>query len=288
MVEREHWTIVWVQTFFRSAGLQKYFTVSYEGEGEGAIRQAGETEAATLVTTAGNATATTNAADDIDISAITADWKKQDEKLNEELEVADAETAKTDHTLWFKKTGWTDHLKDCTLRHLSQASRLPDKDEQTLLTAVKLNGFLIEKCVRGLASLDNETRRWLRSAKHSEIDQRPLARLQNVESQQTYAVYMARLLCYSLRVLQSCEDSEKLGETVDEQATSEADERSDRSTNDGGSGEQEGEGGEGDSEDYDSGSQPVVDVFKDARRLYPWQDKQKDLLRRVRESIENG
>jgi hypothetical protein len=42
---------------------------------------------------------------------------------------------------------------------------------------VKLNSALIEKCVAGLSSLDNETRRWLKSAKHSEIDQRPLARL---------------------------------------------------------------------------------------------------------------
>ena len=83
--------------------------------------------------------------------------------------------------------------------------------------AVKLNSALIEKCVTGLLSLDNKTRRWLRSAKHSEIDQRPLARLQNVESQQIYAVYMARLLCYSLRVLQSCEDSERLEGTVDYQ-----------------------------------------------------------------------
>ena len=43
--------------------------------------------------------------DDADVETIVTDWKKQEEKLNEELEVADAETAKTDHTLWFKKTG---------------------------------------------------------------------------------------------------------------------------------------------------------------------------------------
>jgi len=139
---------------------------------------------------------TTATSNNIEIAAIAIDWKEQDEKLNEALEVADAETAKTDHTLWFKKTGWAEHIAGCTLKHLSQASRLPDRDEQTLHEAVKLNGALIEKCVTGLSSLDNETRRWLRSAKHSEIDQRPLARLQNVESQQTYAVYMARLLSF--------------------------------------------------------------------------------------------
>jgi hypothetical protein len=79
--------------------------------------------------------------------------------LNEALEVADAETVKTDHTLWFKKTGWAEHIAGCTLKHLSQASRLPDRDKQTLHEAVKLNGTLIEKCVAGLSSLDNETRR---------------------------------------------------------------------------------------------------------------------------------
>ena len=87
---------------------------------------------------------------------------------------------------------------------------MPNQEEQTLHKAVKLNSVLIERYVVGLSSLDNETRRWLRSAKHSEIDQRLLARLQNAESQQTYATYIARLLCYSLRVLQSCEDSKKL------------------------------------------------------------------------------
>jgi hypothetical protein len=43
--------------------------------------------------------------DNTDVEAIVIDWKEQEEKLNEELEVADTETAKTDHTLWFKKTG---------------------------------------------------------------------------------------------------------------------------------------------------------------------------------------
>jgi hypothetical protein len=102
--------------------------------------------------------------------------------LDEALELADAETIKTNHTLWFKKTSWAEHIVGYTLKHLSQASRLPDRDEQTLHEAVKLNSALIEKCVAGLSTLDNETRRWLKSAKHSEINQRPLVRLQNVES----------------------------------------------------------------------------------------------------------
>jgi hypothetical protein len=37
--------------------------------------------------------------DSADVETIVTDWKEQEEKLNEELEVTDAETAKTDHTL---------------------------------------------------------------------------------------------------------------------------------------------------------------------------------------------
>jgi hypothetical protein len=43
--------------------------------------------------------------DKADVETIVTDWKRQEEKLNEELEVVDAETTKTDYTLWFKKTG---------------------------------------------------------------------------------------------------------------------------------------------------------------------------------------
>jgi hypothetical protein len=42
--------------------------------------------------------------------------------------------------------------------------------------------LLVKKCVAGLSTLDQETRRWLRSAKKSEVDVRPLTRLQNPDS----------------------------------------------------------------------------------------------------------
>jgi hypothetical protein len=76
---------------------------------------------------------------------------------------------------------------------------------------------------------------------------------------------MARLLCYSLRVLQSCEDSERLGGTVDHQPSesrglerdSEDNSEHDKSSED------DGDGGS------DSDTEPVINVLKDARRLYP-------------------
>jgi hypothetical protein len=268
--EREYWNPVWVQTFFKSAGLQKYFTVLHDKE-ENADVRADSSETALQATSAAEG-GTRGVIDNADVETIATDWKKQEEKLNEELEVADLETAKTDHTLWFKKTGWAEHIAGCTLRHLSEASRLPDRDEHMLKKAVELNSALLERYVAGLSSLDNETRRWLRSAKHSEIDQRPLARLQNTESQQTYAVYIARLLCYSLRVLQSCENCESSEEVEagSQQQNNSRDEES--STEDDG--------------DREAVAEPAIDVFRDARKLYPWQGRQKELLSRFRESVE--
>ncbi|KAM0710536.1 hypothetical protein Q7P35_002206 [Cladosporium inversicolor] len=164
--EREHWHSVWVQTFFKSAGLQRYFTVLYNEE-ETADDQGGKVEVTLPARSTIDVAETTGTSDNTEVAAIAIDWREQDEKLNEALEVADAETVKTDHTLWFKKTGWPEHIAGCTLKHLSQASRLPNRDEQTLHEAVKLNSTLIEKCVAGLSSLDNETRRWLKSAKQA-------------------------------------------------------------------------------------------------------------------------
>ncbi|KAH7111886.1 hypothetical protein B0J11DRAFT_543194 [Dendryphion nanum] len=50
-------------------------------------------------------------------------------------------------------------------------------------------------------TLVRETRRWLRSAKREEIEQRPIARLQNPESQDRYAGYLIMFVCYFLRIV---------------------------------------------------------------------------------------
>jgi hypothetical protein len=159
-----------------------------------------------------------------------------------------------------------------------------------LKKAVELNSALLERCVAGLSSLDNKTRRWLRSAKHSEIDQRLLARLQNTESQQIYAVYMVQLLCYSLRVLQSCEDCERL-EVAEVGSQQQSDSRGEESgtedDRDRDSDRDSGSNGDDDSDsNVDAGTEPAIDVFRDACKLYPWQGRQKELLSWFRKSIE--
>lgn len=52
-----------------------------------------------------------------------------------------------------------------------------------------------------MSTLHRDTRRWLKSAKREEMDLRPLARLQNPSSQARYAGYMARFVCYFLRII---------------------------------------------------------------------------------------
>jgi hypothetical protein len=92
-------------------------------------------------------------------------------------------------------------FQDRNMVHLAYQARLPDRNEVKLQTAAQLAEHLIEKCVKGLATLPQETRRWLRSAQQTDIDQRPLARLQNPESQATYAGYVVRYVCFYLRII---------------------------------------------------------------------------------------
>jgi hypothetical protein len=61
-------------------------------------------------------------------------------------------------------------LKGRNLAHLGYTARLPDRSEVKLQLAAKLIEKLIEHCVKGLATLLQETQRWLHSAKQAEVD----------------------------------------------------------------------------------------------------------------------
>ena len=90
---------------------------------------------------------------------------------------------------------------------------------------------------------------------------------------------MARLLCYSLRVLQSCENYERLEEVEvgsqqqnnsrDEESGTEDDSDRDRDSDRDSGGDSDGDG-DGDSDsNAEAGAEPAIDVFRDARKLYP-------------------
>ena len=245
-----------MQSFFTAAGLQRYFTVDYtaaEDDGEG-VRQAraAETEHET--------------------EEIIHAWNNEMESHKQTLDIADAKVAKTDHTMWFKRTGWTEHLAGSNMKHLSNAIRMPDRDEIVLQRAAELVDMLVERAVSGLSSFDQETRRWLRSAKQSEPDVRPLARLQNPESQARYAGYMRRCVCYCLRVYKS---DESFRAAADGDGSSEGTES--EVTND-----------SGDETDNSSSTKAITtrDILYDARKLFPWQDGLKECLKELWKVIE--
>ncbi|KAF1934999.1 hypothetical protein EJ02DRAFT_428835 [Clathrospora elynae] len=169
---------VMVQTFFRKRGLRRYFLVNTANcNPETSVPQ----EVAAVV------------------GKQLADWKATQQIHNEEAQVMDAEAAKTDKTGWFKRTGWLEHLANRNLVHLAHQARLPDQSETKLQHAAKLVELLVERSVTGLSTLAQETRRWLRSAKQNKVDPRPMARLQNPESQAVYASYFVKFVCYFLR-----------------------------------------------------------------------------------------
>ena len=113
-------------------------------------------------------------------------------KRKQEEDVLDAEMAKTDRTGWWKRTDWPAHFEKSNLQ-----------DEKMLVQVAEMVNKVIEQCVKGLASLPLELRRWLKSVKMKEVDQHPMGRLQNTSSQDRYAMYWKRLICYALRVVQS-------------------------------------------------------------------------------------
>ena len=254
-----------MQTFF-TAGSERYFTVDYNEEDHEAVESSSNAKRGIE-------------GDEGELSSLLSEFTTIQEKWQKELEIADAEVAKTDHTGWFNKNQWPEHLKTGNLRHLSQASRLPDRDEELLRKAVEVNSALTERCVAGLSTLDNEIRRWLRSARQSEPDVRPFARLQNPSGQERYANYFARLICYALRVLES--EETRVGREEESSVSSESDDGS-------------SEDSDGDSEDSTDSERsntylpPSTDVLKDARRLFPWQGEQRDLLQKFRDTLNVG
>ena len=189
------------------------------------------------------------------------------------------EAAKTDKTGWFKRTGWLEHLRGRNLAHLGHQARLPNRSEMKLQLAAELTARLIERCVRGLSTLPRETRRWLRSAEQTNIDPRPLARLQNLASQAKYANYMIWFVCYYLRIVAN--DERRVEQYCSQQASQQQEWSEESSSS---SSSSEGSEYEADSNDEESpvpGRRPrpkkTADVGKDSRELFVWKGDQKHL-----------
>jgi hypothetical protein len=257
--DREHWDSVVVQSFCPASNSPRWFVV--KGSGNGGTDDEENDERDDEQTTVGQA----------DRQTILQGFHAMDEQHRQELDMVEA-PVETDQTGWWKKTGWIEHLQGSNKRHLAHAARLPSKDEPVLKQIGNLVDLLVEQCVEGLSTLPQELRRWLKSVKMSETDQRPMGRLQNKDSQARYAGYAKRLVCYSLRVLQSVDgldvvDLEDEGE--DQWVNVEAMDTTDE-------GHVEGQ----------TGGPP--DTMADARRLFKWRDGQKEKGRAVLRSMEGA
>jgi hypothetical protein len=242
-----------VQSFFRTGGLQKYFVVQ--------------------VAEAQNA-------EDVNVKVAVqrqlAEYRLTQQEVEEELQTLE-ETAKTDKTGWFKRTGWLEFFKDRNLVHLARQVRAPDPNERKVRLAAELTERLIERSVKGLATLPQELRRWLRSAKQSEVDPRPIGRLQNPESQAVYASYVAKFVCFYLRVL--ADEEQRIMQFRERQGSAVDCESEEASSSEADSGDNE-EGSEADDSDSmrprrRTRRKPQPDPMKDARELFTWTDDQK-------------
>lgn len=244
------YTKVKVQTFFRTGGLQRYFVVS----------------------TADHGTGTGHSQDDKSkVDEWLGEWKQTETKHEEEMQVMEAEVAKTDRTGWFHRTGWLEHLAKRNHAHLAHAIQMPTRNEPKLKQAGRLVELLVERAVAGLSTLARETRRWLRSAKREEVEQRPMARLQNPESQARYAGYMVMFVCYLLRIVAD-EEQRAIGREDDGSGSgSEDDDDDDDCSGESSTSEAVGR----------SHRRREPDLFKDARELFPWKGGQKALAREL-------
>ncbi|CAC9887931.1 unnamed protein product, partial [Aureobasidium pullulans] len=295
--DQEHWHHVYVQTFFSNGGRQRYFTVDYDDPDA--------VEGTTVSRNTQEDAVSTGRQHDFNISQVLEEWNVARTQHNKELEVVDGNIAKTDHSLWSKRTGYPQHLAGSNFKHLSHAGRLADRDERELQHVSRLVESLVEKCVAGLPTLDQETRRWLRSAKRSEPDVRPLAKLQNPDSQLQYASYWKRFICYILRIVQS-QNEHNSGDAIraheqehnqqnrsrgvsDASSSSDEDDSDTRSADDSDS----DDGSDGNNSiDTDTRNEQeqrdriVVDYMADACRLFPWTDEQRTLAKELWDSIE--
>jgi hypothetical protein len=239
-----------VQTFFNAGGLQRYFVVRVPDNEAGGSSAMEEKRA--------------------EVDTWLSEWKSTQERHEAEMQVMDAEVAKTDKTGWFTRTGWLQHFKKRNLKHLAHAIRLPGRDEGKLKLAARLVEVLVERSVAGLSTLGRETRRWLRSAQREEVDQRPMARLQNPESQATYAGYYIKFVCYILRII------------ADEQKRAGSE-----SVNSNSSGSQTSSSDSSDSETGNSNTSTENrarherDHMKDTRELFHWHGRQKELAEQL-------
>ncbi|KAG6253987.1 hypothetical protein E4U23_006951 [Claviceps purpurea] len=156
--DREYWTDIWVQSFCLTPGKQRWFPVYVDKEPlPPDERRSAEIQAI--------------------LDEVKREYAVYQEKQEREQDERDARMYP------MLNTPLTDleiaPMYQSNLEHLAHAARLPGKDEPELEVIADAIEDLIEDCVKGLASLPLDVRRWLRSDHPTEMHPRPIGRLTN-------------------------------------------------------------------------------------------------------------
>lgn len=296
--DRTHWTEVLVQTFFGGSNL-RYFIVRVDADNNDAN------------STLDSSASVSDKYDELRRKFL-QDMEEGREKDSERRKILDATMEKIDNTGWWTHTRWQVHFGDRHLGNFAHASRLPERQEYDLLDARKIVITMIKHAVDGLSLLHDDTPNWLRTANSTNrVENRPMVRLQNPESLDTYINYWVRFICYILRVRAVQRKIEARGERS---SSSNGDRRSEDSegvngdvnrsedigsevsievgpeqVDEGGSRvvgsqevEEEAEGGEAEEAEEDED----VRRFKDCCELAKFTDEQKRLLDEMQESLD--
>ena len=179
--EPTHWNVVKVQTFF-GVGNIKYFIV-HVPEPEQVVDPDMDDEQREVA---------------LQLAREFQEANAQDE---ERFQVVELQTEKSDKTGWWNFVKWNEHFRGRNMRRLAHASRLPDRTDKEMKYASAIVKAMIKNAIDGLDTLYDDTPHWLRTANSTErVENRPMVRLQNEDSLDTYITYFQRLVCYCLRV----------------------------------------------------------------------------------------
>jgi hypothetical protein len=170
--EPTHWTQVKVQTFF-GIGTRKYFTVRSLGPELVPI-----------------ATVDLSHEEVVAAEQLQREFKELTKRHRERLDIMEMETEKSDKTGWWNFVKWQDHFSGRNMRRVAHAGRLPDRSDQEMKHVTSIVKTMIQGAVNGLDTMYDDTPHWLRTANSTErVENRPMVRLQNPESLDTYIIY---------------------------------------------------------------------------------------------------
>jgi hypothetical protein len=185
--DRTHWFEVMVQTFFGGSNL-RYFIVQVNPDNNDSD------------STPASSASGSDKYDELRQKFL-QDVKEGRAKDSERRKILNARMETIDNTGWWTHTRWQVHFGDRHLGNFADASRLPGRQESDLRDARTIVITMIKHAVDGLSLLHDDTPHWLRTANSTNrVENRPMVRLQNVESLDTYINYWVRFMCYSLRV----------------------------------------------------------------------------------------